>query len=54
MMPAAWFIATCLGYFPGKGPARWLRAIGALLLAAALTRLRVVGAVMVMLLFNQA
>lgn len=51
-MPAAWFIAACLGYFPGRGPAGWVRAVGALLLAAALTMLLVVGAVMVVLVFN--
>jgi len=53
-MPAVWFIAACLGYFPGRGPSRWLRAVGALLLAAALTMLLVVGAVMLVLLFNLA
>lgn len=53
-MPAAWFIAACLGYFPGKGLARWLRAVAALLLAAGLTMLLVVGAVMLVMLFNLA
>lgn len=53
-MPAAWLIAACLGYFPGRGPAGWLRAVAALLLAAALTMLLVVGAVMLVLLFNLA
>ena len=53
-MPAAWFIAACLGYFPGQGWTPWLRAVGALLLAMALTMLFVAGAVMVVLLFNLA
>ena len=51
-MPALWFIAACLGYFPERGFARWLRALGALLLAAVLTMMLVVGAVMLVLLFN--
>lgn len=53
-MLAAWFIAACLGYFPGKGLAHWLRAVAALLLAAVLTMLLVVGAVMLVMLFNLA
>ncbi len=51
-MPPAWFVAACLGYFPGDGWRRLARAIGAMLLAVALTMTHVVGAAMPVLLFN--
>lgn len=51
-VPPIWFVVACLGYVPAEGWARLGRAIGALLVATALTMAFLVAAVLLVMLLN--